>query len=100
MESGKKRKIIAIFLYLIIAIILVFSLILIWPVHRKYKKMKGYVDSLQEDYSQKNDECARLNKDVHDLSHNPTAVEKVAREKFELCREGEVILKYDKKKSK
>ena len=40
-------------------------------------------------------ESVVLNREVHDLEHKPAAAEKVAREKYNLCREGEIILKYE-----
>ena len=32
--------------------------------------------------------------EVHDLQHNASAIEKVAREQYHLCRDGEVIYIY------
>jgi cell division protein FtsB len=98
MESSKKRKIISFFIYLIIAIILIFSLILIWPVERKRKKMQSQVDALNEELARKTSDTIKLKTEVDGLENDPEAVEKVAREKFNLCKPGEVILKYDKKK--
>jgi cell division protein FtsB len=98
MDSSRKRKIISYFIYLIIGIILVFSLILIWPVERKRKKMQTQVDALNKELADKTAQTIKLRKDVDGLENDPEAVEKVAREKFNLCKPGEVILKYDKKK--
>jgi len=39
-------------------------------------------------------EYLTLQQEVHDLQHNASAVEKVAREKYHLCRDGEVIYIY------
>ena len=37
-----------------------------------------------------------LLREVHDLEHNPEAIEKVARERFNMCKDGELIIKYDR----
>ena len=98
MEKSRKNNIISLFFYLVAVIIIVFSLLLIWPVHLKYRKMKASVDSLNDALEKKTAECVKLNKEVQELESEPKAVEKVAREKFNMCKEGEVILKYDVKK--
>ncbi|MGN0849596.1 MAG: septum formation initiator family protein, partial [Victivallaceae bacterium] len=36
-----------------------------------------------------------LANEVHQLQTSPEAVEKVAREKFNLCKEGETVLHYE-----
>lgn len=95
-----KKKILRGLFYIIIFIVIVFSLILIWPVHRKHSIMARKVESLEKEFEAKNAQCASLNKEVKDLESNPKAVEKVAREKFNLCKEGEVILKYKEPKKK
>ena len=76
--------------------ILVFSLIFVWPAYKKYSKLRDFVAELNEELNAKSAECIALNREVHDLEHRPSAAEKVAREKFNLCREGELVLKYDK----
>ena len=98
MEKGRKNNIISLYFYLIAVIVIVFALLLIWPVHLKYRKMKANVDSLSEALEKKTEECLKLNREVQELESSPRAVEKVAREKFNMCKEGEVILKYDTKK--
>lgn len=98
MEKNRKNNIISLFFYLVAVIVIVFSLLLIWPVHMKYRKMKSNVDTLNETLEKKTAECVKLNKEVQELETEPKAVEKVAREKFNMCKEGEVILKYDNKK--
>lgn len=98
--DNNKKKIFSVFFYLVIAVILISALALIWPVHRKYEKMKNSVDVLNEELAAKSAEAAKLNKFVNDLETGPKAVEKVAREKFGLCKDGELILKYEKQPQK
>ena len=92
----KVQKVFSVFLYLLLGLILIFSLAFVWPVYKKYAKLRDYVSDLNEELSSKSAECIDLNREVHDLEHKPSAAEKVAREKYNLCREGELILKYDK----
>jgi len=98
LEKSRKNNIISLFFYLIAVIVIIFALLLIWPVHLKYRKMKANVDSRNEALEKKTAECVKLNKEVQELESEPKAVEKIAREKFNMCKEGEVILKYDSKK--
>lgn len=86
------------FVFFIIFILLVsVTVVLIVPVYSKYQKMEQELRKLEKELEEKNAECIRLNKQVHGLQRSPKAVEKVGREKFGLCREGETIYKYDKK---
>jgi len=93
MDDGKK-KIIIYFFYLIVLMLVVSSAILIWPVYRKYQKRKIHIYELREQAAMKTAECVKLNKEVYGLEHKPAAVEKVAREKFGLCQEGETVMRY------
>ena len=61
---------------------------------RKSLKEKEAVARLAEDRDRKNAEVLSLQAEVHDLEHNASAIEKVAREKYRLCREGETIFIY------
>ena len=60
-------------IYVLLVLVLIVSGILVLSAYRKYKQTK---------------------QEVHDLQHNASAVEKVAREKYHLCRDGEVIYIY------
>lgn len=98
--DGKKQKIVSAFFYIFAFSLLAFAAVLVWPVYRKYTRINEHVMELKEELSRKNDECAELNKLVHDLEHRPAAVERVAREKFGFCKDGEIILKYQMPSSK
>ena len=93
MDDGKK-KIIIYFFYLIVLMLIVSSAILIWPVYRKYQKRKSNVAELRELAALKTAESVKLNREVYGLEHKPAIVEKVAREKFGLCQEGESVMRY------
>ena len=87
-------KVLTAVIYVLLVVVLVVSGILVLPAYRKYKQTKQEVVSLQADLYRVRTEYLTLQQEVHDLQHNASAVEKVAREKYHLCRDGEVIYIY------
>ena len=81
-------------IYLLLALVLIISGILVLPAYRKYKQTEQDVESLQADLDRVKAEYLTIQQEVHDLQHNASAVEKVAREQYHLSREGEVIYIY------
>ncbi len=81
--------------YAILAIVLTASVVLILPVYRKYVKTRRDVTLLQENLDRVRIEYTNLQQEVHDLEHKSSAIEKVAREEYHLCREGEIIYLYN-----
>ena len=77
--------------YVLLVLVLIISGILVVPAYRKYKSTQQEVFSLRADLDRKKAEYLTLQQEVHDLQHNASAVEKVAREQYHLCRDGEVI---------
>ena len=91
--TTKVQKAVSILLFVLLLLIFGLSLHFVWP---------AYSNALQQDLSKLNhelqekiDESVSLNREVHDLEHSPAAAEKVAREKYNLCKENELILKYE-----
>ena len=82
------------FIYLLLVLVLIISGILVLPAYRKYKRTKQDVEMLQADLDRVKGEYLTIQQEVHDLQHNASAVEKVAREQYHLCRDGEVIYIY------
>ena len=87
-------KVLTSFIYALLVLVLVVSGILVLPAYRKYKRTKQDVVSLQADLDRVKSEYPTLQPEVHDLQHNASAIEKVAREQYHLSREGEVIYIY------
>ena len=92
--SGKTQKMLSATLYVILAVILVAAVISILPVYRKYIRMQNKVSRLEQEDRELYEEYQTMQKEVHDLEHQSLAVEKIAREKYKLCREDEQILIY------
>ncbi len=82
------------FIYTLLVLVLIVSGILVLPAYQKYKKTEQEVFDLQADLDRVKGEYLTLQQEVHDLQHNASAVEKVAREQYHLCRDGEVIYIY------
>ena len=87
-------KIFSAFIYVLLLIICVFSAILVFPAYRKYVNTTVEVSELTERLDRKKAECLALQQEIHDLEHRASATEKVARERFRLCRAGEQIYIY------
>ena len=82
------------FIYLLLVLVLIISGILVLPAYRKYKSTEQDVETLRADLDRVKSEYLTIQQEVHDLQHNASAVEKVAREQYHLCRDGEVIYIY------
>jgi cell division protein FtsB len=99
MKAGNKNTLIY-FIYLVVFLLIVSAAVLLWPVYRKYRKKEMEVDKLREAAARETAETISLKRNVHGLIVSPQAVEKVAREKFGLCKEGETVLRYDSNEAK
>ena len=85
--------------YLLIFLLIVifgFSVAMVHPVYSNYRKMEKYVEAKKREYNELREEKLTLLSEVHDLEQDPEAIEKVARERFNMCKEGEIIIKYDR----
>ena len=89
-----KRRIITVFLYVVIGTALIAALIFVYPVYMKSREKEEELARQRAVLKNKSAECLKRKKEVNDLRDSPEAVEKVAREKFGLCKEDETVLKY------
>ena len=92
--SNTIQKMLSGTLYVILGVVLIGAVILIMPVYRKYVTMQNKVSRLEQEDRELRLEYQTLLKEVHDLETESLAVEKIAREKYKLCRENEQILIY------
>jgi cell division protein FtsB len=99
MKAGNKNTLIY-FIYLVVFLLIASAAVLLWPVYRKYRKKEMEVDKLREAAAKETAETISLKRNVHDLIVSPEAVEKVAREKFGLCKDGETVLRFDPNEAK
>ena len=92
--SNTIQKMLSGTLYVILGVVLIGAVILILPVYRKYVTMQNKVSRLEQEDRELRLEYQTILKEVHDLETESLAVEKIAREKYKLCRENEQILIY------
>ncbi len=92
--SNTVQKMLSGTLYVILAVVLVGAVILILPVYWKYVTMQDENTRMEQEYRALREEQQRMLKEVHDLESESLAVEKIAREKYNLCRKNEQILIY------
>ncbi len=92
--NHKVQAMLSFSLYVLLGVIFAFSVILVLPVYKRYADMEKNVAELNNELKNAQNECLTLTREVHDLEHSAAAAEKVAREKYNFCREGEQILIY------
>ncbi|MDD3153331.1 MAG: septum formation initiator family protein [Victivallaceae bacterium] len=80
--------------YFIAVLLIVAAAVLLLPKYREYQKKAAERNELAEKLNARESEAARLNSEVTALADDPAAVEKVAREKYKLCRDGERVMRY------
>ena len=83
--SNTVQKMLSGTLYVILAVVLVGAVILILPVYWKYVTMQDENTRMEQEYRALREEQQRMLKEVHDLESESLAVEKIAREKYNLC---------------
>lgn len=96
-DFKKNNRLNTTLLLLILGALALGAVVVLYPVYLKKEKLRESNINLHRQLTEKEYERADLNKKVYGLATDPHMVEKVAREKFRLCREGEIILFYDNK---
>ena len=99
-DFKKNNKVNTTLLLLVLGALGLCAVIILYPVYLKKEKLRESNYLLRQQLKEKEYERADLVKKVKGLHSDPYMVEKVAREKFRLCREGEIILFYDEKELK
>ncbi len=75
-----------------IIIVLIMTVLFLYPRYQTRNRKLKELHRQQEILTRKKNEREKLRKKVDDLANSPAAVEKIAREKFGMAREGETIL--------
>ena len=71
---------------------------MIFPARREYNRQLKYYSQVQAAADRKRAERDALQKEVAALESSPAAIEKVARESFRYCKEGEIIIYHTDKR--
>lgn len=65
------------------------------PAVTDYRHTQGTLEELNNNLTRQEEEEYRLREEISDLNDDPRAIERVAREKFGWCRDGEKIYHFD-----
>ncbi|MBR7145232.1 MAG: septum formation initiator family protein [Lentisphaeria bacterium] len=77
-------------------ILLMVSAAVIYPARLQYERQKEFYERTKAEADRVRAERDALQKEVSALQSSPTAIEKVARENYRLCKEGEIVMYYKK----
>ena len=101
-ENTRKRK--SVFLsyvcYTLLLLLLAVCSILLWPVYRDYTSQKKELGRLRAELEKLKEERNAKRRKANALESSPAAVEKVAREKYRLVKDGEAVLIFEDGKKK
>jgi cell division protein FtsB len=92
MAKNKKNKL---FLYTIVAILIIGVVYLFFSPGGvlKFIKLKNEISSLNEDIKKLSEENIALQNEIDSLRNEiPAKIEKVAREKYDMIKEGEIVI--------
>ena len=76
------------------------STVLLWPAYREYKAHQKQLAKLKAELAKAREQRDSDIKAYNALENDPRAVEKVAREKYRLVKEGETVLFFSKEEKK
>ena len=77
-------------------ILLMVSAAVIYPARLQYERQKEFYERTKAEADRVRAERDALQREVSALQSSPTAIEKVARENYRLCKEGEIVMYYKK----
>ena len=72
------------------------SAAVIYPARLQYERQKEFYERTKAEADRVRAERDALQREVSALQSSPTAIEKVARENYRLCKEGEIVMYYKK----
>jgi cell division protein FtsB len=83
-----------VFVVLVVALLLL-SAFLIMPLYFEYRQVKLKLVDLDRSLAQQRRQSLELREEIEALRRDREAIERVARERFGFCREGEKIYHFD-----
>ena len=93
---SKLKKVISAFLYIIMGLILIFALTMFSPAMKRTREIEMELEKQKLILESRKNTRTALLREVHDLERSPEAIEKIARERFNMCKDGEIVIKYDR----
>lgn len=95
-DHGRKKSTVSTYLlFFVLILVLAAAAVLLLPVYRDYQKKQQELAEANARLNDRKEERTELSAEVIALGRSPEAVEKVAREKFGLVKEGETVFRYD-----
>jgi len=80
--------------FALLAVIAVTAVVLIIPAFHKYNTIQKRRQEAKVELKKQTNECLVLQQKLNNIEKNTTEVEKIAREKFNYCKEGETVYKF------
>ena len=88
------KKLLQILFIALLAIMVVAAVVLVFPAYHKYQSLKAKQLEIREELNRQKSETMVLRQRLNDLENKSNEVEKLAREKFNLSKNGEIIYKF------
>jgi len=88
------KKILPLLFFAFLAAVAVAVVAFVFPAYSKNKKIRERDDEITTELKRKKVECLSHKQKLSDLEHNPKEVEKIAREKFNYCKDSETVYKF------
>ena len=85
--------------FAILAIIAVAAVVLVFPAFHKYNTIKKRELEAKSELKKQTNECLILRKKLNNIENNTSEIEKIAREKFNYCKKGETVYKFNTENS-
>jgi len=88
------REILPVLFFALLAAILVAAVALVFPAYKKSQTIKLRQEEVKSELKTQKSELLKLKRESNALENDPKAVERVAREKFNYCKDGELVYKF------
>ena len=88
-------KILSYFVWIVLIILFGLAIYMILPVYFDYRQIKLDLNEIEKNLADQQRETADLRREIVGLRKDPESIERVGREKFGLCRDGEKIYHFD-----
>lgn len=93
--TGDRLKALVAILVMLLIFLTCASVYVLLPAYFEHQKTQADLADLDKSLEQQRREMRELQKEINALREDHRAIERVAREKFGLCREGEKIYHFD-----
>jgi len=85
--------------FALLAVMAVAAVVLVFHAFHKYNTIKNRQLEANKELKKQTNECLLLRKKLNNIENNTTEIEKIAREKFNYCKNGETVYKFNSKEA-